>query len=211
MSAVPTPYTRQANFVSDAGNNPSGSASPVKLDAEFNAVQTAISTTQSRLAQIQRDDGGLLNGIVDRNALASNMVFSGADIQLGSVTGYNLASKTVTANNIADGTIDPTKLTSGFSLPSSAIPDGSINDAKVSSLSTSKITGLDAALLGKQPAGSYAASSHTHSLSQITQSSASTGQVATWDGSSWVPATPSSGGGGGGVTVGQAIAFSVAL
>jgi len=190
MSAVPTPYTRQANFVSDAGNNPSGSASPVKLDAEFNAVQTAISTTQSRLAQIQRDDGGLLNGIVDRNALAPNMVFSGADIQLGSVTGYNLASKTVTADNIADGTIDPTKLTSGFALPASAIPNGSISDAQVSSLSTRKITGLDAALNGKQPAGSYAALVHQHSLSDITQSSASSGQVPTWNGTAWVPSTP---------------------
>ena len=40
--------------------------------------------------------------------------------------------------------------------------------------------------------------SHTHPLSDLTQSSATTGQVATWNGSAWVPEDPS--GGGGGVT-----------
>jgi hypothetical protein len=33
--------------------------------------------------------------------------------------------------------------------------------------------------------------SHTHALSAITQSGATTGQVASWNGSAWVPATPS--------------------
>jgi hypothetical protein len=32
---------------------------------------------------------------------------------------------------------------------------------------------------------------HTHALSAITQSGATTGQVASWNGSAWVPATPS--------------------
>jgi hypothetical protein len=40
-------------------------------------------------------------------------------------------------------------------------------------------------------------SSHTHPLSDLTQSSASAGQVPTWSGTAWVPQTPSSGGGGG--------------
>jgi hypothetical protein len=35
--------------------------------------------------------------------------------------------------------------------------------------------------------------SHTHPLSDLTQSSAATGQVVTWDGSAWVPQSPSSG------------------
>jgi hypothetical protein len=38
----------------------------------------------------------------------------------------------------------------------------------------------------------YAASSHTHALSSLTQSSATTGQVVTWNGSAWAAATPSS-------------------
>jgi hypothetical protein len=40
--------------------------------------------------------------------------------------------------------------------------------------------------------------SHTHPLSDLTQSSATTGQVPTWNGTAWVPQTPSGGGGGGG-------------
>lgn len=40
-------------------------------------------------------------------------------------------------------------------------------------------------------------STHTHPLSELTQSSATSGQVVTWNGTAWVPQTPS---GGGGVT-----------
>lgn len=39
-------------------------------------------------------------------------------------------------------------------------------------------------------------STHTHPLSQLTQSGATTGQVVTWGGSAWAPAAPSAGGGG---------------
>jgi len=42
----------------------------------------------------------------------------------------------------------------------------------------------------------FAPSTHTHPLSALTQSSATTGQVATWNGTAWVPQTPSGGGGG---------------
>lgn len=45
---------------------------------------------------------------------------------------------------------------------------------------------------------SKADASHTHSLSNLTQSGATSGQVATWNGSAWAPATPSGGGGGSG-------------
>jgi hypothetical protein len=52
------------------------------------------------------------------------------------------------------------------------------------------ITGLQTALDSK------ASTTHTHALSDLTQSAATTGQVATWDGSAWVPEDPSGGGGG---------------
>jgi hypothetical protein len=48
-------------------------------------------------------------------------------------------------------------------------------------------TGLQTALDGK------AASSHTHTLSALTQSGATTGQVATWNGTAWVPQTTAPG------------------
>jgi hypothetical protein len=51
-------------------------------------------------------------------------------------------------------------------------------------------TATQAALDGK------AATSHTHSLSSLTQSSATTGQVVTWNGTAWAAATPSGGGSG---------------
>jgi hypothetical protein len=71
-------------------------------------------------------------------------------------------------------------------------------DGKASSSHTHAIsdtTGLQAALDGKQAAGSFAPADHTHELSSLTQSSASTGQVVTWDGSAWVPESPGAGGG----------------
>jgi hypothetical protein len=52
------------------------------------------------------------------------------------------------------------------------------------------ITGLETALLGK------ASATHTHPLSDLTTSGATTGQVATWNGTAWVPETPTTGGGG---------------
>jgi hypothetical protein len=51
-------------------------------------------------------------------------------------------------------------------------------------------TAVQAALDGK------AATSHTHSLASLTQSSATTGQVPTWNGTAWAAATPSGGSGG---------------
>lgn len=50
------------------------------------------------------------------------------------------------------------------------------------------------------PHPQYAATTHTHALSDLTQSGATTGQVATWNGAAWVPQTPSGGGGGGSAT-----------
>jgi hypothetical protein len=42
----------------------------------------------------------------------------------------------------------------------------------------------------------FAPSAHTHPLSQLTQSAATNGQVATWNGTAWVPQTPSGGSSG---------------
>ena len=92
--------------------------------------------------------------------------------------------------------------------------------ASVHTHAVADVTGLQTALDGKQASGSYAAASHshaiadvtglqtaldgkaatshTHDLSSLTQSGATTGQVPTWNGSAWAAATPSAGGGGGG-------------
>jgi hypothetical protein len=54
-------------------------------------------------------------------------------------------------------------------------------------------TGLQAALDGKQATGNYAPATHTHSLSDLSESGAGFGQVPVWDGFSWTPADPSGG------------------
>lgn len=59
------------------------------------------------------------------------------------------------------------------------------------------ITGLQTALDGK------AASSHTHALSDITQSGATTNQVPKWNGSAWVPANEAGGADGNGIYSGS--------
>lgn len=73
MSAPPTPYERQFNFTSFEQSHPSKPKPGASLDAEFNAVKTALDTTQSRLAQIQRDDGALANECVTFDALDEDL------------------------------------------------------------------------------------------------------------------------------------------
>jgi hypothetical protein len=48
--------------------------SGTSLDNEFNAVKTSIDGTQSRLAQIQRDDGGLANESVGQDQLTRDLL-----------------------------------------------------------------------------------------------------------------------------------------
>lgn len=60
----PAPYVRLYSFTDWEANHPTDPAPGTQLDAEFNAVQISLTSTQSRLAQIQRDDGALANGSV---------------------------------------------------------------------------------------------------------------------------------------------------
>lgn len=65
MSTPPTPYERQADFVGHETTNPGTPPPGVSLDAEFDALKVTTDQTRARLAEIQRDDGRLRNGIVD--------------------------------------------------------------------------------------------------------------------------------------------------
>jgi hypothetical protein len=75
MSATPTPYDRQANFVTDAQGNANITVSQIatKLDSEFDAINVSLDQTQSRLGEIQRDDGALKNSIVTASALTVDL------------------------------------------------------------------------------------------------------------------------------------------
>lgn len=74
MSAVPTPYDRVDRFGSASSNNPSNPIQGSDLDAEFDAVEISMDQTQARLAEIQRDDGGLKNGIVTHDSISTSFI-----------------------------------------------------------------------------------------------------------------------------------------
>jgi hypothetical protein len=108
---------------------------------------------------------------------------------------------TLTKSDVGLGSVDNTADTAKPVSTAQAAADATVqayaiqraNHTGTQAIST--VTGLQSALDGKQSSGSYASSSHTHSLSDISQSSATTGQVPTWNGTAWAAATPSGGGG----------------
>jgi len=55
----------------------------------------------------------------------------------------------------------------------------------------------------------FAAASHSHPLSALTQSSATTNQVPAWNGTAWVPTTPASGAAAAGTLTGATLAANV--
>lgn len=79
MSTAPERYARQANFTAFEAVNPTTPKPGVSLDAEFNALLTAVNTLISRLAEIQRDDGDLANQSVTPDSLhADTLTMIGA-------------------------------------------------------------------------------------------------------------------------------------
>lgn len=70
----PTPYVRQANFTDHTQSYPDIPQDGTEMDAEFNAVKTTLDQTLTNLSLLQRDDGGLRPGIVDRASLADTLV-----------------------------------------------------------------------------------------------------------------------------------------
>jgi hypothetical protein len=122
-----------------------------------------------------------------------------SDVGLGSVDNTADASKPVsTAQAAADA----------------AVQEHSIQRANhTGTQAISTVSGLQTAIDGK------ASSSHTHSLADISQSSATSGQVPTWNGTAWAAATPSSGSGSytlptasnavlGGIKVGEGLSIN---
>lgn len=73
MSSPPTQFDRQTSFAAYTAENPGEPHSGSSLDAEFNAVKTALDETQDRLAEVQDDDGVLKRGSVGRAQLDSSI------------------------------------------------------------------------------------------------------------------------------------------
>lgn len=83
----PTPYTRQEDFP----NGPQTFAAFGNgLENELNDIETTLSETLTNLALIQRDDGGLTNGIVGLDALATGVLtFLGSNVSEWEVSSVN--------------------------------------------------------------------------------------------------------------------------
>jgi hypothetical protein len=73
MSSPPTNYARQANFTTFSTVHPDLPQPGIDLDSEFNSVLTVANKIIARLAEIQRADGKLLNGVVTRDSLAPDI------------------------------------------------------------------------------------------------------------------------------------------
>jgi hypothetical protein len=123
----------------------------------------------------------------------------------GSAVGSSLTLPITIFNDVIRGNEgDPaalplfyTSTTSDF-IASQAEAEAGVDNTKwMSPLRTSQaiaaLAATDWASIADKPA-TFAPSAHTHQLAGITQSGATSGQVATWNGAAWVPQTPSSGG-----------------
>lgn len=104
----------------------------------------------------------------------------------------------------ADGKVPTAQLPAGTGVTSVAVADATGISWSGSPITASgTFTPILSANLQSWSAlapATKADASHTHTLSNLTQSGATSGQVATWNGSAWAPATPSGGGGSGTVT-----------
>lgn len=82
-----TPFDRQTSFAFFSAQNPLVPHSGADLDAEFNAVKTAMDDTQQNLALIQDDDGVLKRGSVGQAQLDASI-----SIGFGAPTGWTAST-----------------------------------------------------------------------------------------------------------------------
>jgi len=111
-------------------------------------------------------------------------------ISSGAVSGLAAIATSGSASDLSTGTVAIARIPTGSSLSTVCVG----NDSRLSNSRTptahkaSHATGGSDALTASDIGA--AASSHTHDLSALTQSSATTGQVPTWNGTAWIAATP---------------------
>jgi len=115
----------------------------------------------------------------------------------------------------ADGKVPSAQLPAGTGVTSVAVADATGISWSGSPITTSgTFTPTLSANLQSWSAlapATKADASHTHTLSNLTQSGATSGQVATWNGSAWTPATPAGGGGGSGTVTSVAVANATGI
>jgi hypothetical protein len=71
VSSSPTPYTIGYNFTAFQAADPDTPLPADMLDAEHGLIRTSLNQTISRLAEIQRADGAVRNGVVTPDSLSA--------------------------------------------------------------------------------------------------------------------------------------------
>jgi hypothetical protein len=196
--------------------NDAGTAYAAKLDIGIPAGP-ATSVTVGKTTTLASGSNATVTGTADVTSLTLAFgIPRGADGAAGSngATGATPAitasATTLSAGSSATVTATPSNgganVALAFGIPRGA--DASLSDATPSALGTVSagtsstasrsdhvhaVPVISYANLTNVPS-TFAPSTHTHSLSSLTQSSATTGQVPTWNGTAWAAATPSGGG-----------------
>lgn len=178
--AQPTAYNRQASFSNIQATNPRAPLPGNTLDAELNAVKATIDEILTNIALIQRDDGALANASVGLDQLSE-------EIEVGweAPEVWVTATAYVVGNTVFNG--------SGFYRCLVAHTAGTFATDLAASkweliVDLSDLTIVDASQIANTPAGSIAATtvqaainelasekaatSHTHTASAISDSTA---------------------------------------
>jgi len=148
MSAVPTPYNVTYDFSSYQIANPNDPLPGDEVDSELAAIETSLDETQSRLLELQNDDGTLrdqtqdweLTGHLTATRLTASTRIDTALLYIG---GYMVLPEAVAlANEAADVSYD--NATSGLAANSVQAALDELADEKVDDFTT---TGADATIV----------------------------------------------------------------
>ena len=182
----------------------------IKPDGDYEAAFLAVTTlTQSGTGTATVYNGELnLNTTALATAFAAEPVTLPAMLEVEWVTGDVVSSSKTLPTTIHNDVIrgdegQPVSLpifystaTSDFKATQAQAEAGTDNATWMTPLRTkqaiAELAATDWDSVSGKPSA-FAPSAHTHPLSQLTQSAATTGQVATWNGTAWVPQTASAG------------------
>ena len=136
MSQPPAPYDRQYNFTDYQTANPTVPLPGQKVDQELNAVRTALNNTQTRLGEIQADDGKIRTSALNIQVIAETVepLLTDAPVQAVEDAG---AQQVALVNATGDAKVDELEavLTSQNALDAIAAKDAAENSADVAASS----------------------------------------------------------------------------
>jgi hypothetical protein len=169
---------------------------------EQNTVDALIDQLNEKVAAADEDRVAAELAKTQAETAAANAALSEAntaglaDQAQDTLTAANAASASAStaASNAASSASTATTKASEASASATAAASSATAAASSASSAASSASAVASSLTNyytkTESDGRYPALSHTHSLSDITQSGATTGQVATWSGTAWVASSP---------------------